>query len=38
MILESGAKFEEKTIFCFKNYKNFVNSDPSTKKSKKFAL
>ena len=25
-------------IFCFKNDKNLVNFDPSTKKSKKFAL
>ena len=35
MILKSGAKFGEKLIFCFKNDKNFVNFDPSTKKSKK---
>ena len=35
---ESGAKFEEKLIFCFKNDKNLVNFDLSTKKSKKFAL
>ena len=34
----SGAKLEEKLIFCFKNDKNLVNFDPSTKKSKKFAL
>ena len=27
-----------KTYFCFKNDKNLVNFDPSTKKSKKFAL
>ena len=27
-----------KLIFCFKNDKNLVNFDPSTKKSKKFAL
>ena len=38
MIPKSGAKFEEKLIFCFKNDKNLVNFDPSTKKSKKFAL
>ena len=36
VILKSGAKFEEKLIFCFKNDKNLVNFDPSTKKSKKF--
>ena len=35
---ESGAKFEEKLIFCFKNDKNLLNFDLSTKKSKKFAL
>ena len=38
MILKSGAKFEEKLIFCYKTDKNLVNFDPSTKKSKKFAL
>ena len=38
MILKSGAKFEEKPIFCFKNAKNLVNFGPSTKKSKTFAL
>ena len=38
MILKSGAKFEEKSICCFKNDKNLVNFDPSTQKSKKFAL
>ena len=37
-IPKSGAKFEEKLIFCFKNDKNLMNFDPSTKKSKKFAL
>ena len=25
MILKSGAKFEEKLIFCFKNAKNLIN-------------
>ena len=35
---ESGAKFEKKLIFCFKNDKNLVNFDQSTKKSKTFAL
>ena len=38
MILKSDAKFEEKPICCFKNDKNLVNFDPSTQKSKKFAL
>ena len=38
MIPKSGAKSEEKLIFCFQNDKNLVNFDPSTKKSKKFAL
>ena len=38
MVPKSDAKFEEKLIFCFKNDKNLVNFDPSTKKSKKFAL
>ena len=38
MIPKSCAKFEEKLIFCFKNDKNLVNFDLSTKKSKKFAL
>ena len=34
MIPKSGAKFEEKLIFCFKNDKNLVNFDPSTKSLK----
>ena len=38
MKLKSDAKFEEKPIYCFKNDKNLVNFDPSTGKSKKFAL
>ena len=38
MILKSAAKFEERLIFCFKNAKNLVKFDPSTKNSKKFAL
>ena len=38
MRLECGGKFEEKPIFRFKNDKNLVNYDLSTKKSKKFAL
>ena len=38
MILKSGTKFEEKLIFCFKNDKNLVNFDLSTKKSKKHAF
>ena len=35
---ESGPKFEEKLIFCFKNDYNLMNFDLSTNKSKKFAL
>ena len=31
MIPKSGAKFEEKPIFFFKNDKNLENFDPSTK-------
>ena len=38
MTLKSDAKFEEKLTSCFKNDKNLVNFDPSTQKSKKFAL
>ena len=38
MIPKSGAKFEEKLIFCFKNDKNLEKFDPSSKKSKKIAL
>ena len=38
MIPKSGAKCEKKLIFCFKNDKNLVNFDPSTKNSKKIAL
>ena len=38
MTLKSDAKFEEKTICCFKNDKNLVNFDPNTQKSQKFAL
>ena len=38
MIPKSGAKFETKTSFCFKNGKNLLNFDRSTKKSKKFVL
>ena len=39
MIPKRGAKFEKKKlIVCFKNAKNLVNFDPSTKKSKKFLL
>ena len=37
MTPNSGAIFEEK-LFCFKNDKNLVNFDPSTKRSKIFAL
>ena len=38
MILKSDAKFEKKLICCFKNDKNLVNFDPTTQKTKKFAL
>ena len=38
MIRKSGAKFEEKTNFFFKNEKNLVNFDLSIKKSKEFTL
>ena len=38
MILKSGAKFEEKLIFCFKNAKDLANFDAYTKKSKEFTL
>ena len=38
MIPKSGAKCEEKLIFCFKNDKNLVNFDLGAKKSKKFAV
>ena len=37
MMLKSGAKFEEKLTFCFKN-DNCVNFDPNSKNSKKNAL
>ena len=33
MNLKIDAKFEEKLICCFKNDKNLVNFDPSTRKS-----
>ena len=32
MTLKSDAKSEEKLIFCFKNDKNLVNFDQSTRK------
>ena len=38
MIPKGGAKLEKKLIFSFKNDNNLVNFDPSTKKSKTFAL
>ena len=38
MTLKRDAKFEQKLICCFKNEKNLVNFDLSTRKSKKFAL
>ena len=38
MTLKSDAKFQEKTIYCFKTVKNLVNFDPSTRKSQNFVL
>ena len=38
MIPKIDAKFEEKTIYCFKNDKNLVHFDPNTQKCAKFAL
>ena len=38
MALKIDKKFEAKLICCFKNDKNLVNFDPSTQKSRKFAL
>ena len=38
MALKIDAKCEEKLICCFKNDKNLVKSDPSTKNSQKCAL
>ena len=35
MTLKIDAKFEEKPIRCFKNDKNLVNFDPSTRKVSK---
>ena len=35
MTLKSNAKFEEKLFCCFKNDKNLVNSDLSTRNSVK---
>ena len=36
MTLKSDAKFEEKLICCFKNDKNLVNFDLSTRNSQNF--
>ena len=36
MTLKSDAKFKEKLIFCFKNDKNLVNFDMSTRNSQNF--
>ena len=36
MILNSDAKFKEKLISCFKNDKNLVNFDLSTRNSPNF--
>ena len=38
MTLKSDAKFEEKLISCFKNDKNLVNFDLSTRNSQNFLL
>ena len=38
MTLKIDAKFEEKLICCFKNDKDLVKFDPSTRKSQKYAL
>ena len=39
MTLKNDVRFEEKPICFFKkNDKNFVNFDPRTQKSQKFAL
>ena len=38
MTLKFNAKFDEKLIFCFKNDKNLVKFDLSTRKPPKLAL
>ena len=38
MTMKIDAKFEEKLICCFKNDKDLVKFDPSTRKSPKLAL
>ena len=39
MTMKNDAKFEEELTCCFKIYmRNLTNFDPSTQKSKKFAL
>ena len=38
MTLKIHANFEDKLICCFKNDKNLVKFDPSTRKSPKPAL
>ena len=38
MIMKIDAKFEEKSICCFKNDKDLVNFETSTQKSPKFVL
>ena len=37
-VQKSDAKFEEKTICCFKNDKNLMNFDPNAQKISKCAL
>ena len=36
MTLKSDAKFEEKLVICFKNNKNLVDFDLSTRNSQNF--
>ena len=38
MTLNIDAKFEEKLIFCFKNGKNLVKLDMSSRRSPKLVL
>ena len=38
MTLKIDAKFEENLICCFKNDKNLIKIDPSTRKYLKLAL
>ena len=38
MTLKINAKFDEQLICCFKNDKNLVKFDPSTRKSPRLTL